>query len=251
MIWSESEFVMTNFRYSFDVFDTVITRTVLRPKDVFHLMQRRLDARHAELPRHLRGCFWGARVWSEFMARRRSVAEDITLMQIYESMARDFELDNAGSNLILSAELAIESEVLVPIDGAVELVAAARSSAPVIFISDMYLPSSFIRGILERSGLFLPGDRLYVSGELGQSKGSGRLFRHVMDDLGIHPDRMVHCGDNPVTDWRVPRSLGIRMLAEIACVQPEFERLRGYVALFHHLNDIRRARMQIRKVSYV
>lgn len=238
-------------RYSFDVFDTVITRTVLRPKDVFQLMQQRLEAQHDGLPGSLPGCFWGARVWSEFLARRRSGSEDVTLFQIYQTLAELFRLDHPGRDRLLSAELALESEVLVPIDGALELVAAARRSAPVVFISDMYLPSEFIRGILERSALFAPGDRLYVSGELGKSKGSGRLFRHVLDDLKIRPGQLVHCGDNPVTDRLVPRRLEIGLHEGMPCAQPRFERLRGYAAMLQHFNDLRRARMQIGKVSYV
>lgn len=240
-----------DLRYSFDVFDTVITRTVLRPKDVFHLMRQRLEAQHAQLPRPLLECFWGARVWSEFLARRRSGTEDITLSQIYGTLAGEFRLDRSGQDLLVSAELVVESEVLVPIDGAVKLVAAARRGAPVVFISDMYLPSAFIRGILERCGLLVAGDRLYVSGEVGITKGSGGLFRHVLDDLKIQPGQLVHCGDNPVADRLVPSSLDIRLLDGMPCAQPRLERLRGYAALFHHLDDLRRARMQIRKVSYV
>lgn len=241
-----------NLRYSFDVFDTVLTRTVLRPKDVFHLVGQRLASYHAELFPRLCNGFWGARVWSEFMARRRSVAEDITLLDIYASLARDFGLRDADRSLLTEAELTVESEVLVPIDGAALLLSAVRTDgAGLAFISDMYLPSGFIQGVLERFGLFLPGDRLYVSGELGKSKGSGNLFRHVLGDLNIPPGQLVHCGDNPVTDCRVPRALGIRLFGGNACKKRSFEKLHGYVSLFHHLEDLGKARMQVRRVLHV
>jgi predicted HAD superfamily hydrolase len=244
-------FELTMKYSSFDVFDTVITRSVLRPKDVFYLMQQRLEAQQADLPRCLRNCFWGARVWSEFMARRRSSSDDITLLNIYDTMVHLFGLDGVVKDYLMSLELSIESELLVPIDGAVELVAEARRSGSVVFISDMYLPETFIRGILERFGLFLPGDRLYVSGELGQSKGSGRLFLHVLEDLDIIPSQMLHCGDNPVSDCRAPRAVGIRLLDESNCLQSWLDWVRGYIAMFHHLNDIRRARLQIMRVPHV
>lgn len=255
--------------FSFDVFDTVITRTVLHPKDVFCLLQQRLetlgggepgtgwlgvqapDAQGLNLPRQLSGCFWGARVWSEFLARRSTGADDITLALIYQTMSCTFGLADAVSERLLSAELEVESEVLVPIDGAQRLVDHARQTGPVVFISDMYLPAGFIQWILERSGLFLPGDRLYVSGELGLSKVSGKLFRHVLDDLGIQPGQLVHCGDHPLSDGRVPRALGVRLLQEPAGPSAANERFRGYAALFQHLNDVRRARMQIKRVAHV
>ncbi|MBC8019487.1 MAG: hypothetical protein H7X83_13365 [Verrucomicrobia bacterium] len=241
-----------NLLYSFDVFDTVLTRMVLRPKDVFHLVGQRLAACPAELPPRLCNGFWCARVWSEFMARRRSVAEDITLLNIYESLALDFGLNDSGRKFLAETELAVESEVLVPIDGAAALLSAARADgAGLAFISDMYLPSGFIQGVLERVGLFLPEDRLYVSGELGKSKGSGNLFRHVLGDLGIPPGQLVHCGDNPVTDCRVPRALGIRLYGEHAYEQQGSEKIRGYVSLLHHLRDLGKARIQVGKLPHV
>jgi len=241
-----------DLRYSFDIFDTVLTRAVLHPKDVFHLVQQRLASHHAaDYPRLCR-CFWGARTWSEFMARRRTIAEDITLQNIYDSLAGDFGLDDAERDLLLATELATESDMLVPIDGAVNLLSAARTArAGVVFISDMYLPSGFIQGVLERFGLFLPGDRLYVSGEVGKSKVSGNLYRHVLGDLGIQPGLLVHCGDNPVSDCRVPHALGIRLLGEHTCEQRSFGKIHGYRTLFHHLSDLVKARMQVGKVSHV
>jgi predicted HAD superfamily hydrolase len=244
--------VTENLRYSFDVFDTVLTRTVLRPKDVFHLTEQRLAACNKELPEWLRNRFWGARVWSEFMARRRSGAEDITLMDIYQSFALDFGLNDSGRKFLMETELVVESEVLVPIDGAAVLLNAARTDrGGLVFISDMYLPSAFIQGVLERLGLFLPGDRLYVSGELGKSKGSGNLFRHVLDELDIKPGQLVHCGDNPVTDCRVPRALGIRWYGEQAYEPQGNEKIRGYVSLFYHLCDLGKARIQVGKLPHV
>ncbi|HEY6873450.1 MAG TPA: hypothetical protein VI298_12060 [Geobacteraceae bacterium] len=199
--------------YSFDVFDTVLTRNVLYPKDVFHLVQQRIPARLPDAGLCLGKCFWGERVWSEFMARRKTAREDITVTEIYAALAHACALDDNLRNGLMELELEVESEVLVPVDGAAALLASCRSEdIGVVFVSDMYLPASFLQDVLERAGLFLPGDRLYVSGELGRTKGSGNLFRYLLNDLGIAPGQLVHCGDHLRSDVLVPRSLGIRLL---------------------------------------
>lgn len=199
--------------YSFDVFDTVLTRNVLYPKDVFHLIQRRIPARAMEAAPRLGRCFWGERVWSEFVARRKSTHEDVTFAEIYLALARACRLDDAQRDALMELELQVESEVLAPVPGAVELLASCRSEGVgLVFVSDMYLPAGFIRGVMEQAGLFLPGDRLYVSGDLGRTKGSGKLFRYLLDDLGLEPGQLVHCGDHLRSDFLVPQSLGMGVL---------------------------------------
>ncbi len=203
-------------RYSFDVFDTVITRTVLHPKDLFLLMRQRIPSVLPEIDPSLVRRFWGWRVWSEFVARRQSRREDIDLAAVYQMLASLCALDDHSRDALLSLELQIESEVLTPIGGAIELLHACRSRSDqgIVFISDMYLPSAFIQGILDRYHLFHKGDLLYVSGELGVSKGSGGLFRLMLEQLGIHPSSLVHCGDNLHADYRVPQAMGIGILNE-------------------------------------
>lgn len=43
----------------------------------------------------------------------------------------------------------------------------------------MYLPSDFLKSLLQRFGFWEEGDRIYVSGEIGLTKYSGNLFRYV------------------------------------------------------------------------
>lgn len=202
--------------YSFDVFDTVLTRTVLHPMDIFLLMQQRIPSVTVEIDPQIIRSFWGWRVWSEFVARRQSRCEDIDLDSIYTVFARLCALDDKARDALQQLELQVESETLIPIKGAVELLhdCRFRSNHGIVFVSDMYLPSAFIQSVLERHDLFHTGDRLYVSGEQGVTKGSGGLFRLLLDQLAIQPSDLTHYGDNRNADYLVPRSLGIGILKE-------------------------------------
>jgi len=201
--------------YSIDIFDTVLTRNVLYPKDVFHLVQYALCTQFQALPVRLGTSFWGERVWAEFIARRKTIRDDISITDIYQELGRRHGLDSALSEKLMELELEIESTVLQPVHGASILLDALRKeNAGLVFISDMYLPSGFIREVLERYHLYLPGDRVYVSGEKGITKGSGKLFSLVLQEIGIQPHELVHYGDNLRSDYLVPKSMGIKMLHE-------------------------------------
>ncbi len=73
----------------------------------------------------------------------------------------------------------------------------------------MYLPSTLIRDSLNSFGIAHPGDPIYVSGEIGASKYSGRLFDHVLAEDRLLPSELLHCGDDSITDDSVPARRGI------------------------------------------
>lgn len=200
--------------YSFDIFDTVLTRTVLHPKDVFLLVRDRLTEFPPEISLRLSHVYWGARVWAEFVSRRRSKFEDVKLTEIYSVLAELLHLDADLTQRLLELEMAVEGEVLTVIDGAVELVAAARRKGRVIFISDMYLPESFLAMVLYEFGLREWDEPVYVSGDVGLTKGSGKLFLQVLSDYNLQPYQLVHCGDHSRSDRSIPRRLGIRLHPE-------------------------------------
>lgn len=219
--------------YSFDIFDTILTRKVLHPKDVFFLVRDRLPELTSESPPRLSHVYWGSRVWAEFVSRRRSKCEDVKLTEIYSVLAELLYLDADLTQRLLELELAVEGEVLTVIDGAVELVAAARLKGGVIFISDMYLPETFLAMVLSKFGLRELDEAVYVSGDVGLTKGSGKLFLQVLSDYNLHPHQLVHCGDHSRSDRSIPSRLGIRLhpKAEQGCSTVHDSRLNYGVEL--------------------
>jgi len=77
--------------YSFDVFDTLVTRTTATPRGIFTLMQQRLQEKSfsEQLSQYVRENFYALRIHSEELARmhyQRNRIEEITLEQIYEAL---------------------------------------------------------------------------------------------------------------------------------------------------------------------
>jgi predicted HAD superfamily hydrolase len=73
----------------------------------------------------------------------------------------------------------------------------------IIAVSDMYLPTAFIRKILENAGYY-DFENIYVSSETKVTKESGHLFEKIIGDTGVSPRSILHIGDNQRSDFEVP-----------------------------------------------
>ncbi len=180
---------------------------------MFHALARRLLSRNGNAPTpDMIHDFVRERVEAERRARRTMPGhrEDIELRDIYAAYPSPPPFGIAPDE-IMQAELDMERECLRPIPAMREEMAALRrQGARIVYVSDMFLPESFVADRLREHGFLESGDRVYVSGTRGETKHTGNLFRRVLYDLGLAPGNLLHTGDNPHTDVAVPRSLGIR-----------------------------------------
>lgn len=78
----------------------------------------------------------------------------------------------------------------------------------IAFISDMYLDSEFLSGILKREGCMEDGEKIYVSCEHNARKDTGTLYDVVRKEL--QPDEWEHYGDNKLSDVKMAESKGIK-----------------------------------------
>lgn len=193
--------------YSFDVFDTCLCRTCGEPYAVFELMAKELLGINASKTQI--ADFRYIREKGETIARKKTYKEDITIEEIYQYC--NFSGLTALSNIeIIELEKKIEKRVLKPICRTLNLINEYhKKNIHIIYISDMYLPSSFIKEVLEQHGFWKEGDSIYVSGEIGKTKASGELFRYVSSKVGCHYYQWKHFGDNRHSDVNIPRRMGI------------------------------------------
>lgn len=196
---------------TFDVFDTLLVRSLQKPTDVFRLI---------EVSRNVPG-FAEARIQAEQRARKEVDAEDVTLQQIYVRLAPRFQS-------LKSVELEQESKLLQRNPYVYDLyLAALQQGKRVAAISDMYLPSEFLHTVLVREGY----DRLsvlIVSNEWNSTKSSGRLFPKAAQELGCAPKRILHVGDNERADFKMALKAGYQavLIPQVA------DRLSGDLAPF-------------------
>ncbi len=182
---------------SFDIFDTLIFRSLALPTDVFYFIGEKLGIMD----------FKNIRAWAEWDARVKNSQKtghmEIGLADIWENLEEDVGCDAAlGMELEKEAELAFCYANPFMKEVWQELQKAGRR---IIVVSDMYLPSDFLLEMLEKNG-FTGMEKLYVSCEYGKSKADGKLFKLVKKELG--KVSVVHVGDNPHSDGVMAKKTG-------------------------------------------
>jgi predicted HAD superfamily hydrolase len=192
---------------SFDIFDTLLTRTVAVPRDLFLRWGETLRRSGLEGPDSIR--LADLRALAESGARQRASHGEVTLADIYAELARMLRWDAQQIGRAQEMELQLEAEAIRRVPQARQWVQEARGQSDrILFLSDMYLPSEFLKELLQREGLFQTGDLIRVSGESGHNKSSGAMFRELRRELPPIA-AWSHMGDNAVADVEAPRREGI------------------------------------------
>ena len=208
---------------TFDVFDTLLTRTVAVPKDLFLAVGEEIR-RRSICPIDPKR-FGMVRVEAEITSRQLAPGGEPSLEEIYAILGSQLQWPVAMMSQVLRLELAAEETALRAVPGMRERVRLIRKDADrLVFLSDMYLPVAFIRSVLKREGFFQEGDEILVSSEFRKSKASGMLFHELRERIGL-VKQWQHVGDNPHSDVAVPRRMGI-VAEEFSCT-----RLNGYERL--------------------
>lgn len=188
--------------YSFDLFDTLVTRPLHNPVGVFSLVQS------SSIPHYRWSLFsllgfrrW--RRWAELFARRRTTSQEITLREIYALLG--LVLRNAAD--VMRLEVRVELALLRPVPENISALTEAQAAGKACCVtSDMYLPDGVVRRIVRRHVGDIP---VHVSSTHGATKASGELFRVVSESHGVALERIRHHGDNSWSDFRMPLSLGM------------------------------------------
>jgi FMN phosphatase YigB (HAD superfamily) len=169
---------------SWDFWDTLVTRCVLAPADVFDITERITGVTG----------FAAARQVAEVNSRKG--VSETTLDRIYSFLA----YEEAQKRTLLETEVRVELQLASPI-----MANVARWSNEDVVISDMYLDQATMMRIAASCGIELPADRLYLSSELGATKHTGQLF----DEVQRHFRLQSHVGDNVHSDVAMPARKGI------------------------------------------
>lgn len=201
--------------YSFDIFDTLITRATATPEGVFALMQQRLmsDAGSDPIDSHIRENFFRLRIQAEKLAYReawKQGREEITLEEIYRMLSRTGCLTDWQRELLMELECQTELEISIGIPANIALVLEKwQQGRRVLLVSDMYLDAETLRGMLEKADARLAELPLIVSSEWGATKSGGGLYRKLLRENGEGALLWRHYGDNVHSDVEVPMRLGI------------------------------------------
>lgn len=197
---------------SLDVFDTALVRLVSHPADIFEIVEHDYRARHPSTPAF---GFADLRVAAEVEARRadrRRADGETTLDEIYGHLRLPSDWPEGVAQELEQIELAVEVEFCRVNPRIKRVYDRARDNGmQVIFMSDMYLPSSTIAEMLASVG-YQHEDHLFVSSGHPATKRSGELYALAAQTLDVRPEDILHIGDNRVVDVAGARSSGVSAL---------------------------------------
>lgn len=193
---------------SFDIWDTCLTRSFKEPKHLFFEVALQLtvasrfeDAATSQLA--------GQRIVAEQKAREKAPSAECRFDEIRDELLS--LIGEEDGQRYMDLELSFERQFVRPILSSREQIATARrEGATIAFISDMYLPSNFLKELLQANGFFQPHDFVFVSAEHRANKSSGALFNIVGQKLKAKPSSWTHVGDKLEADVRAPRRMGIK-----------------------------------------
>ncbi|SCB80261.1 HAD-IA family hydrolase [Gilliamella intestini] len=190
---------------SFDIFDTILTRLVECPIDVFSIVEKCLIEKG-----HFCASFAVARFESEKIARDiayQQNIEEVTLDNIYEQLKITYPEYQDVIEEAKQTEMMIEINYCVPsLDNLFLINKIFEKNKKIILVSDMYLDEETIKKMLSKVGVS-SFDKLYLSSNLLKTKNHGTIWQNVLDDYANQ--KILHIGDNYYSDVEVPKRDGI------------------------------------------
>lgn len=183
---------------SFDIFDTCIVRKCGAPRNLFDVLSYKVFSK--EVPNEQR---------LEFISCRQTADESSSLEHLYNTFNYTHPL-LLSKDEIMQKEMECEREMMVPVTSILQEVSKCRDRGDhIIFISDMYLPTFFLKDALSEMGFFHNQDSIYVSGECGHKKEDGSLYELIKRTEHLDTNNWHHYGDNYYSDVQQPNQIGI------------------------------------------
>lgn len=198
--------------YSFDIFDTLVTRRVARPVGIFALMQKIIS--ETTLPEFVKNNFFRLRIESEKIVRkcikRKFNVDEISIDDIYNFIKDNYYLTVEQVEYLKNLEISTEISNLVPIDENVsKMCKLIGEGHRVVLISDMYLSSEILSKILTQVDKRFNNIKIYASSDFKARKSDGSLYYEVQRLEKVDFSEWCHTGDNKNADIIQSRLLGI------------------------------------------
>ncbi len=220
---------------SFDIFDTLLFRPFKRPSDMFEFMASDV----AKLTSRKDLYFKDVRRQSEKLAFEAALSRgegETHINEIYEYFQVLTDCTHEETEQVKALEMQLEYDLLYVRKSAKTAFNQAISLGKrVIVISDMYLPRDFLEKILYKNG-YQGYERIFVSSEVKEKKHSGRLFDHVLTELGVPPASILHVGDNLQADVIKAKERGIKPFHLVKATEV-FEKSSAYQSVWTRDED--------------
>lgn len=196
-------------QFSFDIFDTLVFRNVEdhseRELDISKLSSKYLNdlgiSCHYKDYMALRDI--------EFQKSKLITLDEIDYFQSLHNILSQLDIQVDKIECIANALWKIEEEYEASVayanpEAEIILPIIKNHGKNIIAISDMYLPSSSIKIILEKVGLLNYFDNVYVSSDDKLTKHSGKIYENLLKKGYLLKGNVIHTGDNWHSDEVMP-----------------------------------------------
>ncbi len=206
---------------SFDLFDTLLVRRIHDPDLVKLPVARYIADLAAQL-----GKKWH---WLKVQKRRDDIEQrhrretgknyvdhEACYPLFMSELLQEVFLETYDAKLLTQVtdyEIAMENSMLVPrrilVDWIKELAFAGKK---IYIISDMYLPATHLRRLVEFAGMAEWIEEVISSADSFLAKASGKAYAMIAEKFKITPCSWLHVGDNPISDGVRASENGIESL---------------------------------------
>jgi len=180
---------------SFDIFDTVIVRKVLEPKDIFIIIEQIYNKRFKTLKFNFQYIRSIAEPQAKKISKNKNRSLCLNIDEIYDHIQQTQNLDNETINRLKSIEIEVELKFCIRNEYMYSFYQyCIDHNKKVIFTSDMYLSEEVVSTILKKNG-YTKFHKLYLSSVIRKSKSNGSLYSYIINDISCQPSKMLHIGD--------------------------------------------------------
>lgn len=208
--------------YSFDIFDTLISRKVLDPIGIHYYVKEKIESENYGFDKYFVANYPELRRSAELNLReyytrtkiaRKSLKVEIQFDEIFKRLQSVYSITDEQIEILKKLEIAAELENVIPLTDQIDKVKELlQKGEKVILISDMYLPKDIITKMLKKADPILGKIDLYLSSEYGYQKADSLLYQEIYQKFGkdYNFDEWIHTGDNPKADFTMAKKMKIK-----------------------------------------
>lgn len=210
---------------TFDIFDTLISRLVYEPDDVFRFMERKILNLYNKRVDYL-----SIRKKAEKIALEEK-GDSCNIHHIYNRLPEVSDFTVKEAEKLKQMEIDLEYKLCIPrqdmLDIFNQLIVVGKR---IILISDMYLPAVIIDNMLKKCG-YQGYEELWVSCDKEKRKDNGAIWDEFLRRFGKYST--IHIGDNSYSDGQMLKSRGREYILLLSSTQAflssvQYNKLRGY-----------------------
>lgn len=134
---------------------------------------------------------------------------EVTHAEMICSLRQQCNLPPEADHILAQAEIEWECRAVKANRELTTLCTDIMAHKPVILTSDMYLPETALRTILQQKIPELASLPLALSTDRAATKRSGKLFHWLTEHLGVPASAILHTGDNMHSDVHMAAMAGL------------------------------------------